>query len=147
MKITTSRIKEIIREELSRVNEALSQEMAEESAGMYNSDHWGLSHRQLVSMIMKHGHIDNATHEYLEFRSGHEHNRGDYVEDTEDVDYDTDDQYAEKLNTIKNSYFKSDAKEVVDNKKTAGTNNPVVDGQSDSRMDSVMSAISNLSKK
>ena len=90
MKITTNRLKEIIREELSRVNEALSQEMAEESAGMYNSDHWGLSHRQLVSMIMKHGHIDNATHEYLEFRSGHEHNRGDYVEDTEDVDYDID---------------------------------------------------------
>jgi flagellum-specific peptidoglycan hydrolase FlgJ len=67
---------------------------------------------------------------------------------TEDVDYDTDEQYAEKLNTIKNSYFKSDTKEdVVDNKKTAGTNNPVVDGTSDSRMDSVMSAISHLSKK
>ena len=71
-----------------------------------------------------------------------------FTELTEDVDYDTDEQYAEKLNTIKNSYFKSDTKEdVVDNKKTAGTNNPVVDGQSDSRMDSVMSAISNLSKK
>ena len=71
-----------------------------------------------------------------------------FTELTEDVDYDTDDQYAEKLNTIKNSYFKSDTKEdVVDNKKTAGTNNPVVDGTSDSRMDSVMSAISNLSKK
>ena len=70
-----------------------------------------------------------------------------FSELTEDVDYDTDDQYAEKLNTIKNSYFKSDAKEVVDNKKTAGTNNPVVDGTSDSRMDSVMSAISHLSKK
>jgi len=67
---------------------------------------------------------------------------------TEDVDYDTDAKYAEKLNTIKNSYFKSDKKEVVDNKKaTAGTNNPVVDGTGDSRMDSVMSAISNLSKK
>ena len=66
---------------------------------------------------------------------------------TEDVDYDTDDQYAEKLNVIKNSYFKSDTKEVVDNKKTAGTNNPVVTGQSDSRMDGVMSAISHLSKK
>ena len=66
---------------------------------------------------------------------------------TEDVDYDTDDQYAEKLNVIKNSYFKSDTKEVVDNKKTAGTNNPVVSGTSDSRMDSVMSAISSLSKK
>ncbi len=70
-----------------------------------------------------------------------------FTELTEDVDYDTDDQYAEKLNTIKNSYFKSDTKDVVDNKKTAGTNNPVVDGKSDSRMDSVMSAISNLSKK
>ena len=56
----------------------------------------------------------------------------------EDVDYDADEQYAEKLNTIKNSYFKSDKKdEVVDNKKTAGTNNPVVDGASDGRMDSV----------
>ena len=67
---------------------------------------------------------------------------------TEDVDYDTDEQYAEKLNVIKNSYFKSDTKEVVvDNKKTAGTNNPVVSGQSDSRMDGVMSAISHLSKK
>jgi len=66
----------------------------------------------------------------------------------EDVDYDADEQYAEKLNTIKNSYFKSDKKdEVVDNKKTAGTNNPVVDGQSDGRMDSVMKAISSLSKK
>jgi len=66
----------------------------------------------------------------------------------EDVDYDADEQYAEKLNTIKNSYFKSDKKdEVVDNKKTAGTNNPVVDGVSDGRMDSVMQAISSLSKK
>ena len=27
---------------------------------------------------------------------------------TEDVDYDTDEQYREKLNVIKNSYFKSD---------------------------------------
>ena len=70
-----------------------------------------------------------------------------FTELTEDVDYDTDEQYAEKLNVIKNSYFKSDTKEVVDNKKTAGTNNPVVDGTSDSRMDSVMSAISHLSKK
>ena len=66
----------------------------------------------------------------------------------EDVDYDADEQYAEKLNTIKNSYFKSDKKdEVVDNKKSAGTNNPVVDGNSDARMDSVMQAISSLSKK
>ena len=71
-----------------------------------------------------------------------------FKELVEDVDYDADDQYAEKLNTIKNSYFKSDKKdEVVDNKKTAGTNNPVVDGQGDSRMDSVMKAISSLSKK
>jgi hypothetical protein len=44
-----------------------------------------------------------------------------FTELTEDVDYDTDEQYAEKLNVIKNSYFKSDTKEVVDNKKTAGT--------------------------
>jgi hypothetical protein len=71
-----------------------------------------------------------------------------FKELVEDVDYDADEQYAEKLNTIKNSYFKSDAKEeVVDNKKTAGTNNPVVDGKSDSRMDGVMNAISHLSKK
>ena len=72
-----------------------------------------------------------------------------FKELTEDVDYDTDEQYAEKLNVIKNSYFKSDKKDTVvtDNKKTAGTNNPVVDGKSDGRMDGVMSAISNLSKK
>jgi len=71
-----------------------------------------------------------------------------FTELTEDVDYDTDEQYAEKLNVIKNSYFKSDTKDVVvDNKKTAGTNNPVVSGTSDGRMDSVMSAISHLSKK
>lgn len=71
-----------------------------------------------------------------------------FKELVEDVDYDADEQYAEKLNTIKNSYFKSDKKdEVVDNKKTAGTNNPVVDGQSDARMDSVVKAISTLSKK
>ena len=69
-----------------------------------------------------------------------------FTELTEDVDYDTDEQYAEKLNVIKNSYFKSDKKEVSDNKETAGTNNPVVDGTSDSRMDGVMSAISSLSK-
>jgi len=60
---------------------------------------------------------------------------------------DTDEQYKEKLNIIKNSYFKSDKKEVDDNKKTAGTNNPVADGKGDARMDSIMSAISNLSKK
>ena len=66
---------------------------------------------------------------------------------TEDVEYDTDEQYKEKLNIIKNSYFKSDKKEVDDNKKTAGTNNPVVDGKSDDRMDSIMSAISNSSKR
>ncbi len=65
---------------------------------------------------------------------------------TEDVNYETDEQYREKLNVIKNSYFKSDKKEVADNKGTAGTNNPVVDGTSDGRMDSIMSAITNLSK-
>ena len=70
-----------------------------------------------------------------------------FTELTEDVDYDTDEQYAEKLNVIKNSYFKSDKKEVSDNKETAGTNNPVVSGSSDGRMDGVMSAISHLSKK
>ena len=70
-----------------------------------------------------------------------------FSELTEDVDYDTDEQYREKLNVIKNSYFKSDTKEEVKyNKETAGTNNPVVDGTSDGRMDSVMSAISSLSK-
>ena len=66
---------------------------------------------------------------------------------TEDVEYDTDEQYKEKLNIIKNSYFKSDKKEVTDNKKTAGTNNPVADGKGDERMDSIMRAISDLSKK
>jgi len=70
-----------------------------------------------------------------------------FVELVEDVDYDTDEQYREKLNIIKNSYFKSDKKDVNDNKKTAGTNNPVVDGKGDSRMDSIMSAISNMAKK
>ena len=90
MKITTNRIKEIIREELARVNEAVSREAAEEGASMYNSEHYGLSHRQLVQMIMKHGHIDAAYPTYLEFRDGHEHNRGDYVEDSEDVDFDID---------------------------------------------------------
>ena len=90
MKITTDRIKEIIREELSLMNEALSREAAEDAASMYNSDHWGLSHRQLVQMIMKHGHIDAAYPTYLEFRDGHEHSRGDYVEDSEDVDFEID---------------------------------------------------------
>jgi hypothetical protein len=88
MKITATRIKEIIREELARVNEAMSIEAAEDGASMYNSEHYGLSHRQLVRMIMKHGHIDAAYPTYLEFRDGHEHNRGDYVEDSEDVDFD-----------------------------------------------------------
>jgi len=95
MKITTSRIKEIIREELSR-REGLSREMAEESATMYNSDHWGLSHRQLVRMMMKHGHVDEATLEYLEFRDRHVHNREDWVEDTEDVDYEIDRRRGDK---------------------------------------------------
>jgi len=70
-----------------------------------------------------------------------------FSELTEDVDYDTDEQYAEKLNVIKNSYFKSDKKEVTDNKGTAGTNNPVVDGKGDSYMDGIMSAISQTSNK
>jgi len=96
MKITANRLKEIIREELSRTNEALSSEAAEDAASMYNSDHWGLSHRQLVQMIVQHGHIDAAYPEYLEFRDGHEHNRGDYVEDTEDVDYEIDRRRGDK---------------------------------------------------
>ena len=90
MKITATRIKEIIREELARVNEAMSSEAAEDNASMYNSEHYGLSHRQLVQLIMKHGLIDAAYPTYLEFRDGHEHNRGDYVEDSEDVDFDID---------------------------------------------------------
>ena len=90
MKISTDRIKEIIREELSHVNEGMSKEAAEDGASMYNSDHYGLSHRQLVQMIMKHGHIDAAYPTYLEFRDGHEHSRGDYVEDSEDVDFEID---------------------------------------------------------
>ena len=63
----------------------------------------------------------------------------------EDVDYESDEQYKEKLNIIKNSYFKSD-KKLDDNKKTAGTNKKIADGTSDGSMDSVMSAITNLSK-
>ena len=69
-----------------------------------------------------------------------------FSELTEDVDYDTDDQYREKLNVIKNSYFKSDQKDVTDNKKTAGTNNPVADGKGDSYMDGIVNAISQTSK-
>ena len=65
---------------------------------------------------------------------------------TEDVDYESDEQYKEKLNIIKNSYFKSD-KKLDDNKGTAATNKKITDGTSDSQMDSVMSAISNLSKR
>ena len=65
---------------------------------------------------------------------------------TEDVDYESDEQYKEKLNIIKNSYFKSD-KKLDDNKGTAGTNKKITDGTSDGQMDSVMSAISNLSKR
>ena len=90
MKITATRIKEIIREELARVNEAVSREAAEEGASMYNSEHYGLSHRQLVQMIMKHCHIDAAYPTYLEFRDRHEHYRGDYVEDSEYVDFEID---------------------------------------------------------
>ena len=63
----------------------------------------------------------------------------------EDVDYESDEQYKEKLNIIKNSYFKSD-KKLEDNKATAATNKNVTDGSSDGRMDSVMAAITNLSK-
>ena len=65
---------------------------------------------------------------------------------TEDVDYESDEQYKEKLNIIKNSYFKTD-KKLDDNKGTAGTNKKITDGTSDGQMDSVMSAISNLSKR
>jgi len=65
---------------------------------------------------------------------------------TEDVDYESDEQYKEKLNIIKNSYFKSD-KKLDDNKGTAGTNKKITDGSSDGQMDSVMTAISNLSKR
>ena len=64
---------------------------------------------------------------------------------TEDVDYESDEQYKEKLNIIKNSYFKSD-KKLEDNKATAATNKDMTDGKSDGRMDSVMAAISNLKK-
>ena len=65
---------------------------------------------------------------------------------TEDVDYESDEQYKEKLNIIKNSYFKSD-KKLDDNKGTAGTNKKITDGSSDGGMDSVMTAISNLNKR
>jgi len=65
---------------------------------------------------------------------------------TEDVDYESDEQYKEKLNIIKNSYFKSD-KKLDDNKKTAATNKKITDGSSDGQYDSVMTAITNLGKK
>jgi len=65
---------------------------------------------------------------------------------TEDVDYESDKQYKEKLNIIKNSYFKSD-KKLEDNKGTAGTNKKITDGSSEGHMNSVMTAISNLSKR
>ena len=64
---------------------------------------------------------------------------------TEDVDYESDEQYKEKLNIIKNSYFKSE-KKLDDNKATAATNKKVTDGSSDDRMDSVMAAITHLNK-
>ena len=64
---------------------------------------------------------------------------------TEDVDYESDEQYKEKLNIIKNSYFKKD-KKLEDNKGTAATNKDITDGSSDGRMDSVMAAISSLKK-
>jgi hypothetical protein len=65
---------------------------------------------------------------------------------TEDVDYESDKQYKEKLNIIKNSYFKTD-KKLDDNKGTAGTNKKITDGSSDGQMDSVMSAITSLSNR
>ena len=65
---------------------------------------------------------------------------------TEDVDYESDEQYKEKLNIIKNSYFKTD-KKLDDNKKTAGTNKKITDGSGDGQMDSVMSAITSLSNR
>jgi hypothetical protein len=64
---------------------------------------------------------------------------------TEDVDYESDKQYKEKLNIIKNSYFKSD-KKLGDNKGTAATNKKITDGTSGGSMDSVMAAITNLNK-
>jgi len=64
---------------------------------------------------------------------------------TEDVDYESDEQYKEKLNIIKNSYFKSD-KKLDDNKATAATNKKVTDGAGEDRMDSVMAAITHLNK-
>jgi len=64
---------------------------------------------------------------------------------TEDVDYESDEQYKEKLNIIKNSYFKSD-KKLDDNKGTAATNKKIADGTGESSMDSVMAAISNIKK-
>ena len=65
---------------------------------------------------------------------------------TEDVTYETDEQYREKLNVIKNSYFKTD-KKVEDNKGTAATNKEVTDGTSGGSMDSVMAAISQSVRK
>jgi len=64
---------------------------------------------------------------------------------TEDVDYESDKQYKEKLNIIKNSYFKSD-KKLDDNKATAATNKDMTDGSGEGRMDSVMAAITSLNK-
>ena len=61
---------------------------------------------------------------------------------TEDVSYETDEQYREKLNVIKNSYFKTDQKVDNDNKETAATNKTVTDGSGDASMTSVMDAIS-----
>jgi hypothetical protein len=66
---------------------------------------------------------------------------------TEDVTFETDEQYREKLNVIKNSYFKTDQKVDNDNKETAGTNNPVVDGASDGSMTNVLDAISKSIRK
>jgi hypothetical protein len=66
---------------------------------------------------------------------------------TEDVSFETDEQYREKLNVIKNSYFKSDQKVDNDNKETAATNKPVTDGTGDASMTNVLDAISKSIRK
>ena len=66
---------------------------------------------------------------------------------TEDVSFETDEQYREKLNVIKNSYFKTDQKVDNDNKETAATNKPVTDGTSDASMTNVLDAISKSIRK
>ena len=66
---------------------------------------------------------------------------------TEDVSFETDEQYREKLNVIKNSYFKTDQKVDNDNKETAATNKPVTDGTGDGSMTNVLDAISKSIRK